>query len=210
MTIHVAPHDQVEYEAAYVRAAESLIKARASAKRERAFAEANADAEAIITFIAKKAFTWATEYDWDRAHNDVTRLTPRTFFDKLHLSVLEYGAPTQGQADAVRKIMAQDAEKKAQWAARDASSQHVGNIGDRIVVEAICNFVTSFESNFGTTYISGYRDDAGNIYIHKGSAPSAIKGERYSIKATVKSHDERDGVKQTRIARPKWTKVEAA
>lgn len=207
MTIHVTPHDQVEYVDAYVRAAESIIKSRAAVKKQREFIAANPDGEAILAFVASKAFNWADEYDWERANNEMRNLKPRTFFDKLHLSIDEWGAPTQGQADAVRRIMAQDAEKKAQWAARDALSQHVGSIGERITFEATCTFITSYMTDFGTNYISGYRDDAGNIYIHKGSAPNALKGGRYSIKATIKSHDERDGVKQTRISRPKWIDV---
>ena len=209
MTIHVTPHDRVEFEGAYVAAAKSIIKGRAAEKKLREFKENNPDGEALIKFIAAKAFSWANDYDWDRARGDERNMTPRTFFDKIHLSIVEWGAPTQGQVDAVRRIMAQDAEKKAQWAARDASSQHVGTVGERITFTAVCTFITSFEGDFGTVYISGYRDDANNIYIHKGSAPSAKKGGRYSIKATIKNHGERDGVKQTQISRPKWTEEAA-
>lgn len=212
MTIHVTPHDHVEHEAAYVSAAKAIIKGRAADKKLREFKENNADGEDLIKFIASKAFTWATDYDWDRAYNEIRNLTPRNFFDKIHLSVLEWGAPTQGQADAVRRIMAQESEKKAKWAARDAQSQHVGTLGERIEIEAVVTFQTSFEGAFGMTTITGFRS-GDNVLIHKGTNPlhrETKKGDRVILKATIKAHGERDGVKQTIVSRPKVTKVEVA
>jgi hypothetical protein len=212
MSIHVTPHDRVEFESAYVAAAKSIIKARAMEKKLREFKDSNPDGESLIKFIAGKAFSWANDYDWDRARGDERNLTPRTFFDKIHLSIMEYGAPTQGQADAVRRIMVQDAEKKAQWAARDAQSQHVGTIGERIEIEAVVTFQTSFESAFGMTTITGFRS-GDNVLIHKGTNPlhrDTKKGDRVILKATIKAHGERDGVKQTTVSRPKVTKVEVA
>lgn len=235
MAIHVTPHEHVEHEAAYVRAAESIIKSRAAVKKQREFLAANPDGEAILEFIAKKAFTWAGDHDWDRANNEMRNLKPRTFFDKLHLSIDEWGAPTQGQADAVRKIIAQQDEKKAQWAERDARSTHIGKVGDKIEVEAVVYFQTEFEGNFGYVTITGFRagDD---IIIHKGTAPKVdgaeattvnshydynthkwvqrdfkrevAKGDRVILKATIKEHSDRNGVKQTIVARPKTKLIE--
>lgn len=212
MTIHVTPHDRVEFESAYVAAAKAVIKSRAMEKKLREFKENNADGESLITFIAGKAFSWANDYDWDRARGDERNLTPRTFFDKIHLSIMEYGAPTQGQADAVRRIMAQDAEKKAKWAEKDAASQHIGAIKDKIEVEAVVTFQTSFENSFGFTTITGFRS-GDNVIIHKGTNPlhrEIKKGDRVTLKATIKDHAERNGVKQTIVIRPKATKVEVA
>jgi hypothetical protein len=212
MSIHVTPHDRVEFESAYVAAAKSIIKARAMEKKLREFKENNPDGEDLIKFIAGKAFSWANDYDWDRARGDERNLTPRNFFDKIHLSITEYGAPTQGQADAVRRIMAQEADKKAQWAARDASSQHIGTVGERITIEAVVTFQTSFENAFGFTTITGFRS-GDNVIIHKGTNPlhrEITKGDKVSIKATIKDHGERNGVKQTMISRPKITKEEVA
>ena len=235
MAIHVTPHDHVEHEAAYVNAAESIIKSRAMEKKLREFIAANQDGEALIKFIASKAFTWATDYDWAKSYNNIHGLTPRNFFDKIHLSVLEWGAPTQGQADAVRRIMAQESEKKAQWAARDARSTHIGKVGDKIEFEAVVYFQTEFEGAFGYVTITGFRagDD---IIIHKGTAPKVdgaeattvnshydynthkwvqrdfkrevAKGDRVILKATIKEHSDRNGVKQTIVTRPKTKLIE--
>lgn len=222
MTIHVTPHDQVEHEAAYVRAAESLIKGRAAVKKQREFVAANPDGEQILQFIADKAFAWASEKDWHYADHDMRKLQPRTFFDKLHLSIDEWGAPTQGQADAVRRIMDQEDAKKAAWAARDAKSEHIGSVGDKINLEAVVSFTTSFETQWGFTDITVFR--AGdNVIVHKGTAPLIVsqykdqwgnaeklpvkKGDRVLLKATIKEHGERNGVKQTIVTRPKTTLV---
>jgi hypothetical protein len=236
MTIHVTPHDQVEHEAAWVGAAKAQIKQRAIAKKRREFIAANPDGETIISFIEQKAFTWASDGECYRAGDNCRNLTPRTFFDKIHLSVLEWGAPTQGQADAVRKIIAQQDEKKSEWAARDARSTHIGKVGDKIEVEATVYFQTEFEGAFGYVTITGFR--AGdNIIIHKGTPPKiddaeptesnshydwntnkwiqhsfkreVKKGDIIILKGTVKDHGERNGVKQTIVTRPKTTVIQS-
>jgi hypothetical protein len=230
MAIHVSPHDQVEFEDAYVRAAESIIKGRAAEKKLREFKENNPDGEALIKFVAEKAFTWVTDAEWYKAGNNIKNIEPRNFFDKIHLSIVEWGAPTQGQADAIRRIIDQEASKKAEWAARDALSTHIGDVGSKIEVEAVVYFQTGFSTQFGYTTITGFR--AGdNIIIHKGTAPKVDsvkqdktnsrydwntnkwvqvefkreveKGDRVILKATVKEHGERNGVKQTIVTRPK-------
>jgi hypothetical protein len=66
----------------------------------------------------------------------------------------------------------------------------------------LCERSFSFEGVYGVSHINICRDEAGNVIVYKGSH-GLEKGWRYVIKATVKAHDEREGVKQTIIARPK-------
>jgi hypothetical protein len=236
MTVHVQPHDHVENEAAWTAAAKAQIEQRAADKKMREFKAANADAEAILKFVEDKAFTWAGDDLLYRAGDNVRNLEPRTFFDKIYLSILKWGAPTQGQADAIRRIIDQEDAKKAEWAARDARSEHIGVVGDKIEVEAVVYFQTGFSSQWGCTTITGFR--AGdNIIIHKGTPPKVdgakperwnsrydetthtwvqydfkreiAKGDRVILKATIKEHSERNGVKQTIVTRPKTKLVEA-
>jgi hypothetical protein len=221
MTIYVTPHENVENEDAWTAAAKAAIAGRAAAKKDREFRAANEDADEILRFVADKAFSWATEYDWERVSHNIQRLEARTFFDKLHLSILKWGAPTQGQADAVRRIIDQEKAKKAEWKARDARSEHIGEVGKKIVVEAVVTFRTSFEGFYGWVDITGFRV-GDNVIIHKGKAPEVPsdeindqwgkpemvpvkKGDRVMLKATVKDHGEREGVKQTIVTRPKAT-----
>ena len=95
------------------------------------------------------------------------------------------------------------ARKAAERASADAVSIHVGEVGERLTINITdCALLTSWANDYGTTYLYKMHDAAGNVYIwfassrFDHSAPCAIK-------ATVKAHDERDGVKQTVLTRCK-------
>jgi hypothetical protein len=62
--------------------------------------------------------------------------------------------------------------------------------------------VVEMEGQYGYSYLHVLHDDAGNVVVYKGSKELGMRGERVLVKATVKDHDVRDGVKQTKIARP--------
>jgi hypothetical protein len=95
-----------------------------------------------------------------------------------------------------------ESAREAERAADAARSQYVGKIGERIIIEGTIFFTTDYETAYGTTYVTGIKDAAGNVFIQKG-VPLGRKGDELTIKATVKDHSERDGVKQTIISRPK-------
>ena len=59
--------------------------------------------------------------------------------------------------------------------------------------------VTSWENEYGYTYLQKFVTEEGNILIWYGS--TVIDFEKGSIKATVKAHNEREGIKQTIITR---------
>ena len=65
-----------------------------------------------------------------------------------------------------------------------------------------CEKVFEFEGQFGVTFINICRDPSGNVVVYKGSN-GFERGETLRVKATIKAHDERDGVAQTLISRPK-------
>lgn len=98
-------------------------------------------------------------------------------------------------------------EKQAAKAIRDAetaaarqSSRHVGEVGQRLVIDvAQMDLITSWEGQFGWTYLYKITDQQGNVFIWYASRTIAENAKK--IKATVKDHTERDGVKQTVITR---------
>jgi len=83
-----------------------------------------------------------------------------------------------------------------------AASNYVGEIGQRIDIEATMTFCMGFDGFYGTTYINTFVDADGNIFFYRGN-PLAKKGEKISLKATVKAHAEHKGAKQTVVNRPK-------
>jgi hypothetical protein len=182
-------HNQTDIrdEAAYEAGRNRAIRANArKGKRDRWLAE-DATREAVITFL------------------DI-RGRDGGFLAKMFEGLEEWGTLTAGQEAAVRKIMAQDAEKKAKWAERDAKSGHVGTVGERREFTATVTFVTSFDSQYGIVTITGLRDADDNVLIHKGTG-WAEKGDTVTFTATVKDHGERNGVKQTIVTRPKVVTV---
>lgn len=92
----------------------------------------------------------------------------------------------------------------AERAADAAQSGWIGTVGERIQFTATIVFVTGYDSAFGRVTVTGLKDDAGNVIIQKGKG-IAEKGERVTIKATVKDQIVREGVKQTIITRPTVT-----
>jgi hypothetical protein len=181
----------VEHPEAYEAAITRRIKANAATTRRKAF-RALPDAEAIEAFLAGKEFD-----------------KPGSFLGKMDASLQEWGNLTPNQLAKVREIMAGQEAKKAEWRARDAQSQHVGKVGERITIDATVLWTTGFETQFGFCNVTGLKDAAGNQFVQKG-AFIAEKGERVTGKATVKAHEERDGVKRTVIQRPKFALVPAA
>lgn len=130
-----------------------------------------------------------------------------SFLVKMFQSFEEWGSLTPGQEAAVQKVIAQDAERKAEWAKKNAEegarSQHVGTEGERgEFLNLKLRFKKEFDGRFGPTTIQKFEDEAGNVLVYFGKDLGVEKDGVISLKATVKKHDERDGVKQTILNRP--------
>ena len=125
-------------------------------------------------------------------------------------ALVEWGGLSEKQTDLVRRALAraEDRLAKAQQrreeklAADREGSQHVGVVGERRDFSLRCERVSEFDGQYGVSYINLCRDADNNVIVYKGSN-GLERGYSYVIKATVKAHDERDGVAQTLIARPK-------
>ena len=126
--------------------------------------------------------------------------SPSRFITDIFEKGRKYGFLSDAQKQAVSEAIDRELARKAAGAA----SCYVGQIGQRIEFTGTVTFVTHFEGTFGITYITGLTDEAGNVIIQKG-VHIGNKGDRLHIKATVKDHGIRDGVRQTIITRPKVT-----
>lgn len=102
-------------------------------------------------------------------------------------------------------------ERKARYEAREAerlsamkSSAHVGEIGQRITFTATkAQLVTSWETQYGYTYLYKFTDEDGNVFVWFASGCYGEIKDGSKVKGTVKDHTERDGVKQTVLSRCK-------
>lgn len=126
------------------------------------------------------------------------------FFSAVQYGITYYGKPTETMRDKMVSILDQRKAQQAEWAAQDAKSSWIGEVGMRGRFTFNVTIVASWDGVYGTTYLHVCRDADGNIIIYKGSNPWNA-GDKITCMAKVKEHSERKGVKQTIIQRP--TKV---
>ena len=96
-------------------------------------------------------------------------------------------------------------ERMARKAAQEVAgvrSEYVGEVGQRITLKAATVvLLSSWDGYYGTTcWLYKFVDESGNVYIWFASRPCTAS-DGAIIKATVKDHNERDGVKQTIVTR---------
>lgn len=106
------------------------------------------------------------------------------------------------------------AEREAQMEALRNSSEYIGEIGKRITIKITdLQLVTTWESDWGITHLYKFKDQNGNVIVWFASGSFGYWGDDgdwhlydnslKAIKATIKAHEERDGVKQTIVSRCK-------
>lgn len=90
-------------------------------------------------------------------------------------------------------------EREAAKMVERQTSGFVGEIGQRLVVDvADLTLLTSWEGEWGYTYLYKIIDVMGNVLIWYASR---CIDEAKKLRATIKDHSERDGVKQTIVTR---------
>lgn len=207
--------DHVENADAYIRAAEARIAAnRCKGNRKRWEEESGLEVVTrCIDFLSGTGeFARIDSTDEDGttvigSHpHPLVKISYGDFYTKMGQAINDWGRLSPGQERAVLAMIeraeqrvAERAKKRAEEA---AASQWIGKVGERIEITATIIFVTSYETQFGVTVVTGLRDDAGNMLIQKGVG-IGYKGEKIVVRATVKEHGERDGMKQTILSRPK-------
>lgn len=84
-------------------------------------------------------------------------------------------------------------------------SNHIGQPKDKIEIDVTLSKITGFSSNYGYTNIYIFKDANKNILTWTTSKDMEDweEGQKLTIRATIKSHDEYRGEKQTSILRVK-------
>jgi hypothetical protein len=121
-----------------------------------------------------------------------------------------WGKLSTKQVEVVRKSLArakvrleQKGEREARWAAESAERDYVGEVGEKkFQVEGTIIFSTSWDTDYGTTFLTLLRDADGNSIKYKGK-PLGQKGDTVSMIATIKAHEIYKGEKQTIVNRPR-------
>lgn len=99
------------------------------------------------------------------------------------------------------QIAAVNAELLTQSREEDAkTSDHLGVPGQRIKADVIIHVLKVYPNPYGgDTWFHVMKDTLGNVIFAKISKKLGGQGDRITINGKVKSHQERDGVKQTII-----------
>ena len=222
--LSVNVHEGVENEARYVSVVQARIKGRATAAKLRAFRETADGARAYDFLMQTGEFSRTIggtpveqmdEQDFDYAYDrglrvvthPVVKASLGDFFAKMVKSLDDWGQLTEGQLRAVLGMIKKAEDRlagyKAERVAAAANCVHVGVVGKREVFTLTLDRLVSLDGVYGTSYIHICHDDAGNKVVYKGTnLLTNEKGARFTVKATVKEHGERDGIKQTMISRP--------
>lgn len=91
-----------------------------------------------------------------------------------------------------------------------ASGKHLGTVGERIELKVNVTRINGpFASEYGDSYlcVMETEEDKDRVVWWTGENLSFEEGHPYSIKGTVKKHDEYDGSKQTHLTRVKEIKA---
>lgn len=136
------------------------------------------------------------------------------FVQKMVAAFDDWGTLTEGQENALKKVIEQEVERQEARAAQrevDAMvSKHVSAVGTRARFSLTVERVMRFEGQYGTSYIHILRDADQNILVYRGGKQLAEKGAPVYLTASVKAHETRDGVAQTILARPLVHQMQAA
>jgi hypothetical protein len=80
-------------------------------------------------------------------------------------------------------------------------SHWVGEVGQRTIFHLLVEKVVQLESDFGVSQLHLMSDDSGNKFIWYGHGTPLDAGRKVYLKGTIVAHNERQGVKQTRLNR---------
>jgi hypothetical protein len=132
------------------------------------------------------------------------------FVGSLAAAYANYGKLSEKQVAAVRKCIADRNARKIEWASKqaaiDAAREHIGTVGEKVTLILTLKKVINVENKFGVVGIFIFEDTEKNVVIYKGNSSAVwelAEGEVVTLKASIKEHGVRNGVKQTLIQRPK-------
>ena len=181
--------------------AEKLAKLVAAADQKAARQIAKAEAAEV----AKRA----AFHSWSEKHyavlNNIVASTGNSFLDDLARKLSHHQQLSDRQLEAAARVVKQAEDREAEGAA----SEWVGEVKERIEFEAEIMGSYLNDGFYGVTDILKFKDEAGNHFTWFASDITGLqRGDRISIKGTVKKHDEYKEIKQTILTRCKFTKFE--
>ncbi len=144
---------------------------------------------------------------WAERHTillgEIAEAKGNSFLADLASKVVAYRPLTDRQLEAA----ATSIQRKKERDEEGRASEYVGEIKERLEFEAEVTGVYGTEGFYGHTDIVKFKDADRNLFTWFASDYTDLeRGDRISIKGTIKKHDEFRDIKQTVLTRCKFTK----
>lgn len=146
---------------------------------------------------------------WRKPHEtllgDITAATSNSFLADLACKLLDNKILTDRQLEAAATAIERQRVREIEGRA----SEYVGKVKERIEFEAEVTGVYGTEGMYGHTDIVKFKDPGGNLFTWFASDYTDLaRGDRMTIKGTIKKHETYRDIKQTILTRCNFTKFE--
>ena len=149
--------------------------------------------------LAKEAIAWCENLDDAKVHDSEYLHNIRIIARRGIIGAKQYGFAASIVSAYQRELV--DQSNRIRQAKQAADSKHVGEIKKRQNFTVTVEKVLQFDSNFGIKHLHLMSDSDGNRLVWWSTGNVLDIGKVMLIKATVKAHSERNGVKQTELTR---------
>lgn len=148
---------------------------------------------------AEAALCWGRAIDPDNAAS--TYLHDLGVCCRQEYVVWKTGGYVASVLGAHNRALAKELAAKA--VASTSPKAHVGKVKERSVFDLTIVGTHPYSTDFGPKVLVRFNDDRGNVLVWRASgSPEWVQiGRKLSVKATVKAHDEYQGVPQTVLER---------
>ena len=147
--------------------------------------------------IAKEAIVWAEELPDDQVEASDYLWNIRVIAKRGVVGSKQFGFAAS-IVSSYQKFLGQLERQKRQ---QEQPSEWIGEVGERRLFTLLCEKVITMEGQYGVSLLHLMSDKDGNRFIWFSHSISLDMGKNHLIKATIKKHTERQGVKQTQLER---------
>ena len=202
---------------------QAILNARAAKRREKLLVKAQEEkAEKQAAWKQEKGFVddriYLVGLEDSFSRKDEIKAAGGRYNECTGWYFSEYHAEFQTVEMTAEELLYEDRWCKLDWIAgweirerlkaklpKPIESEHIGQIGEKVDLEVTHVRTRYYDTRFGTTWVHTFTDAAGNVLVWKTSCAclDIEDGGKARIKATIKDHDEYNGVKQTVLIRCK-------
>lgn len=159
------------------------------------------------------------EYNIHSVFFDGDKLRERIYISCLGIACYAFVGVKKWYDKKVEKKIAEERRMK-----ENEAIEFFGNVGDKFEKELVFDKSICYESQFGYGYILKFHDSENHVFTwftnkdvyqfwcrphgDEGCWSEFEAGKKYTLKGTVKAHDEYNGLKQTTVTRCKVVKDE--